>query len=155
MSSMFDGNDNMIKISQFKIESYADVLSLWQQCAGIGLSYADSRENIQQYLERNSGTSFIATCNGNLVGAVLAGHDGRHGYIHHLAVRTDYRRQGIGRKLVDHCLSVLSDLGIQKCHLFIFNNNTGGIEFWKSIGWTPRSDIGVISKTIEPITGSD
>ena len=144
-----------IDISQFEIESYDDVLALWQQGRGVGLSDADSRENIQTYLDRNPGMSFVATDGGKVVGIVLAGHDGRRGYIHHLAVHPYCRRQGIGCRLVDRCLTVLADSGIHKCHIFIFNNNADGIAFWKSVGWTHRSDIGVISKIIEPVTGGD
>jgi hypothetical protein len=43
----------------------------------------------------------------------------------------------------------LQSCGIQKCHLFIFNDNTGGIEFWESLGWNYRLDINLISKIIE------
>lgn len=138
----------MIDILELRIESYDEVLSLWRECEGIGLSDADSRENIQRYLKRNPGMSFIANIDGRLVGAVLSGHDGRRGYIHHLAVHPGFRRQGIGGELVNRCLKAFADIGIQKCHIFIFNNNTGGITFWKSLGWTPRSDIGIISKDI-------
>ena len=49
-----------IKISNFTIESYDRVFHLWKQCDGVGLSDADSRENIQLYLERNPGLSLIA-----------------------------------------------------------------------------------------------
>jgi hypothetical protein len=31
----------------------------------------------------------------------------------------------------------------------IFNDNTGGIDFWERIGWAYRQDIGVVSKIIE------
>ena len=137
-----------ISISQLGIDLYEDVLALWQQCEGVGLSDADSRESIRMYLDRNPGMSFVATADGRAVGAVLAGHDGRRGYIHHLAVHPDWRRQGIARRLVERSLAVLADAGIRKCHLFIFDDNADGIAFWKSLGWTHRSDIGVISKTI-------
>ena len=140
-------------ISQFTIESYDDVFALWKQCEGIGLSDADSRERIQVYLDRNPGMSFLASCGGKVIGAILAGHDGRRGYIHHLAVAPSCRRKGLGRKLVNRCLEALAESGIQKYHIFIFNNNADGIAFWKAMGWTPRSDIGVISKTIDPDTG--
>ena len=139
-----------IDILQFDIEFYDEVFALWQQCEGLGLSDADSRQNIQSYLDRNPGMSFVALSHGKVVGAVLAGHDGRRGYIHHLAVHPHYRRKGLARQLVERCLAVLADSGIQKCHLFIFNNNTDGIEFWKRIGWIHRSDISVVSKNIGP-----
>ena len=84
-----------VNISKFTVESYEKVLDLWKQCEGIGLSDSDSKENIQLYLDRNPGMSFIAELNNQLVGAVLSGHDGRRGYIHHLAVSPNYRRQGI------------------------------------------------------------
>jgi ribosomal protein S18 acetylase RimI-like enzyme len=138
-----------ITIEEFTIEAYAQVYSLWENYDGIGLSGADSRAAIQKYLERNPGLSLIAYDDDSIVGSVLCGHDGRRGYIHHLAVRSDYRRQGIGRLLVEKSLAALQSCGIQKCHLFIFNNNTGGIEFWESIGWTYRLDIDLISKNIE------
>jgi putative acetyltransferase len=138
-----------ITISQFTMDLYNEVISLWQQCDGIGLSDADSRDNIRAYLNRNQGMSFVASDNGTIVGVILCGHDGRRGYIHHLAVCTEYRRQGLGCRLVEKSLSVLQAAGIQKCHIFIFNNNASGIEFWKDIGWKQRADISVISKIIE------
>jgi ribosomal protein S18 acetylase RimI-like enzyme len=136
-------------ISPFTLDAYEKVMTLWKESEGIGLSGADSKESIRFYLERNPDMSLVAKdANGTLVGAALCGHDGRRGYIHHLAVRSDHRRQGIGRRLVEECLSRLQAAGIQKCHLFIFGHNASGIEFWKSLGWTPRTDIGVISKDI-------
>ena len=143
-----------IIFSQFTIDLYEEVLSLWNECDGIGLSDADSRGSIKAYLERNPGMSFVANANDNIVGAILCGHDGRRGYIHHLAVRYAYRRQGIGRKLVEKSLSVLQAIGIQKCHLFIFNNNVGGIEFWENIGWTHRKELNLMSKNIKEILAS-
>ena len=85
-----------IKISRFTIDAYDQVMALWTDIPGIGLSEADSKENISRYLGRNLGMSFLAEKEGQIVGAVLCGHDGRRGYIHHLAVYPNYRRQGIG-----------------------------------------------------------
>ncbi len=137
-------------IATFEIEAYEEVLALWRRSDGVGLSDADSRESIASYFERNPGMSFIAVNEGEIIGAILGGHDGRRGYIHHLSVHADFQRRGVATRLVDQCLQALAASGIQKCHIFIFNNNAAGIDFWKSIGWTHRSDIGVISKNIEP-----
>lgn len=137
-----------ITISGFTIDTYDEVISLWKDCEGIGLSDADLKENIQKQLERNPGMSFVAYENNKLVGAVLCGHDGRRGYIHHLGVHRDYRLQGIAQSLIIQCLSMLKSVGIQKCHTFVFNNNTDGMNFWESIGWSQRMDIIVLSKII-------
>lgn len=138
-----------IIISPFTLDAYDKVMALWKESEGIGLSGADSKESVQSYLERNLNMSLTAEdSQGTLLGAVLCGHDGRRGYIYHLAVHPDHRRQGIGRKLVQECLAQLKAAGIQKCHIFIFEDNTSATDFWKGIGWTYRTDIRVISKDI-------
>ncbi|MCP4416490.1 MAG: GNAT family N-acetyltransferase [Chloroflexi bacterium] len=136
---------NNVKITLFNIKHYDDVIALWQQSDGVGLSISDSRERISAYLERNPTMSFIAKYSEAVIGAALCGHDGRRGYLHHLAVHPQFRRQGIGRQLASACLESLQAVGIDKCHLFIFHQNQSGIAFWQAIGWEFRQDIGVIS----------
>ena len=131
------------------LDDYDEVLALWERSEGIGLSSADSRESIGRYLERNPGTSFVARDVGRLVGAVLCGHDGRRGYLHHLAVEPSHRRLGIGDALVSQCLEGLRSVGIGKCHLFIFRENVDGQAFWRSVGWDDRADLKVMSRTID------
>ncbi len=138
----------MITIHPFTITKYDAVIALWQQCEGIGLSDADERDRIEFYLERNPGTSFIAQDDGAVIGAILCGHDGHRGFIHHLAVRSDYRRQGIATQLVERGLDGLTAVGIRKCHLLIFNKNESGITFWQNDGWKLRQDIDIMSKFI-------
>ncbi len=133
-------------IKPFNIDRYDEVYALWDRCTGVGLSGADEQDQIAGYLARNPGMSFIALDGLAVVGVVLGGHDGRRGYVHHLAVDDNYRRQGIGRQLLERCLLALEAEGIQKCHLFIFHENEGGIAFWQAQGWTLRQDILVMSK---------
>ena len=103
----------MITITPLTIESYDSVLALWQQTEGVGLSGADSKECIQSYLERNPRMSFVATVANKIVGAILAGHDGRRGYIHHLSVHPDFRRRGLASQLVGKCTQALKNVGIE------------------------------------------
>ncbi len=135
-----------IVIREMTIQDYDQVLTLWQASEGVGLSDADSEESIACYLERNPDISFVAHDGEHLVGAVLCGHDGRRGYIHHLAVSQSHRRQGLGRALVERCLSALRRDGIDKCHIFVFADNRDTIAFWKSIGWTQRVELIVMSQ---------
>jgi len=138
-----------IVIREMAIEDYDEVLALWQTSEGVGLSDADSEEGLARFLDRNPGLSFVACDGEHLVGAVLCGHDGRRGYIHHLAVSKPHRRKGLGRALVGRCLSALRRDGIGKCHIFVFGDNNDTIAFWKSIGWTQRVELMMMSQYIQ------
>jgi putative acetyltransferase len=135
-----------IALRGLTIADYDSVLALWRSSEGIGLSAADERSAIERYLAQNPGMSFVAIDDGRLVGAVLCGHDGRRGYLHHLAVTPSHRCQGIGRQLVEQCLRALKAAGIDKCHLFVFAGNTSASDFWKRIGWTQRDELLVMSR---------
>jgi putative acetyltransferase len=139
-----------VEIREMHIDEYEAVIALWKASEGIGLSSADARPAIAGYLERNPGSSFCAwETNGasppRLVGAVLCGHDGRRGYLHHLAVDRTCRRQGIGNALVERCMAALRQNGITRCHIFVFNSNPDGIAFWERCGWFKRPDLGLMS----------
>ena len=130
------------------IEDYDEVISLWWLSEGVGLSSADSREAIKSYLSRNPELSLVSFDGSTVVGTVLCGHDGRRGYIHHLAVHPELRRTGIGKRLVVGCLDRLRLEGIQKCHLFVFSENESAISFWKETDWTERIELTIMSKEI-------
>ncbi len=136
-------------IDELRLEDYDDAYRLWEGAEGIGLSSADSRQAIGAYLARNPGISSAAREGGRLVGALLAGHDGRRGYLHHLVVAADRRGRGIGRALVERSLARLAAEGIAKCHIFLIKGNDRGRGFWLHVGWQERSDIGVCSRSLE------
>ena len=137
-----------VLIEPMIIEHYDEVIALWKASENIGLSSADEREKIKSYLVRNPGMSFVAKENDDIIGAALGGHDGRRGYLHHLSIAESHRKRGIGRKLVEKCIESLRNIGIQKCHLFIFHTNKEGKTFWNKIGWSLRSDIQLVSKEL-------
>ena len=139
---------NDVMIRPFTLNDHANAIALWQQCEGVGLSSADEKPAIEKYLARNPGMSFVAYHENRLVGAILCGHDGRRGFIHHLAVHPAYRRNGIGQQLVSKGLLALAEAGIDKCHLFIFHQNESGKAFWNRVGWNLRTDIQIMSKIL-------
>ena len=78
-----------VELRNLEASDYNMVFSLWKESEGLILNADDSRECVLHFLERNPGLSFVAVENGKLVGAALCGHDGRHGYIHNLAVQKE------------------------------------------------------------------
>jgi N-acetylglutamate synthase len=127
----------------------AEVISFWQGMEGIGLSESDSYSALSFYLQRNPGLSWVArNKDRELIGAVLCGHDGRRGYLHHLAVAQGYCRKGIGRALVERCLSSLRELKVLKCNIFLFSLNPEGHGFWKAMGWKEREDLILMQRVL-------
>ncbi|MCA9832476.1 MAG: GNAT family N-acetyltransferase [Thermomicrobiales bacterium] len=138
-----------MQIRVLTMDDYDAIYTLWQSVPGVGLNNIDdSREGIERYLCRNPETCFLAEENGELAGCVMAGHDGRRGYIYHLTVSVDHQRKGIGRVLVDRALQALEAEGITKVALVVFARNEMGNEFWEKIGFTTRPDIVYRNKTL-------
>ena len=138
-----------MEVREITIHDYEQAIQLWRGCQGICLhSDVDSEYGIGIYLARNPGLSFVAIDNERIVGAVLCCHDGRRGYLHHLAVAQEHRRSGIGTVLVGAALEQLRAKGVRKCNTFVFDDNHDALDFWNSIGWAERDDLKIISKSI-------
>ena len=136
----------MFTIRPMVEEDIPAALALWQGLAGIGLREADSPVALARYLRRNAGCSFVAvTRTGELAGVSLAGHDGRRGYLHHLAVAEVFRKRGLGRELVERCAAALRAEGIEKINLWVKVDNREGREFWNRVGGRERTDILMVS----------
>lgn len=132
----------MADIRVMTIEDYDQVYDLWINTPGMGLNPTDDgREGIESYIKRNPATSFVAVDEGKVIGAIMAGHDGRRGFVYHTAVLPAYRGQGIGKRLVDHAMEALEKEGINKTALVVFARNAVGNGFWEAVGFTERDDL--------------
>lgn len=143
-------------IRKMTLKDYEAVYGLWLSCKGMGLnSVDDSREGIEKFLRRNPDTCFVAEYEDKIVGAVIAGSDGRRGYIYHTAVSPEQRRQGIASKLVEAVMSALEDIGIAKAALVVFDRNADGNAFWEKSGFTVREDLVYRNKSIAEMVRID
>lgn len=139
-----------MKIRLLQIEDYESVYRLWLNTPGMGLNTEDdSKEGIRKYLRRNPNTCFVAEHNKEIAGVILAGHDGRRGYIYHTAVDAAQRNQGIGSALVDHVMEALKKEGIHKVALVVFSQNNTGNSFWEKRGFIQRNDLIYRNKNID------
>ena len=145
-----------MKIREMTISDYDQVYALWQNTPGMGLNTADdSREGIAAYLIRNPQTCFVAEAEQEITGAILAGHDGRRGFIYHLAVAISHRGNGIGSALVERALSALEQEGIRKVALVVFDRNEIGNAFWERLGFSKREDLIYRNKSLAELTRID
>lgn len=138
-----------VEIREMTLDDYEGVAQLWHGAKRLRVSHADSRGAVARYLERNPGLSLVAVEDGGVVGTVLAGHDGRRGYMHHVVVDRACRRRGIGSAMVERALGSFRELGIDLCHIFVRETNAEGKAFWEAKRWASRPDIGVMSMELD------
>jgi len=131
------------------INDYEQVYTLWLNTPNMGLNNLDdSKEGIAKYLERNPNTCFVAEKDTHIIGVILSGHDGRRGYIHHMAVAQDEQRKGIGETLLNEVVSAFKKISIHKVALVVFEHNEKGNAFWEKQGFTARSDLVYRNKSL-------
>jgi len=131
-----------VLIQPMTIADYDEVRSLWMTIQGFGIrTLDDSPADIHRFILRNPTTSVVARANERIVGSILCGSDGRQGALYHVCVAREYRRRGIGTRMVGYCMEQLRLMGINKVSLIAFTRNDAGNAFWKQIGWTRKSDV--------------
>lgn len=115
------------------------VLELWRSLPGeIKLGPSDAPAELARLLERNQGLFLVAEAAHEIVGAVMAGFDGRRGYIYHLAVSPSHRRKRIATVLMAELEQRLRARGCLRLHLFVRDGPgaSAATAFYQSQGWT-------------------
>ena len=131
-----------LRIQPMTMEDYDGVRALWMTIRGFGIrALDDSPADIRRFILRNPTTSVVARIGDRIVGSILCGSDGRQGALYHVCVAKEYRRRGIGTKMVGYCMQQLKLMGINKVSLIAFSSNDAGNAFWKQIGWTRKTDV--------------
>ena len=141
----------MYEIKKMSIEDYDEIIILWENTDGVGLSRSDdSKEAIEKFLLKNPNTCFIATYNDKeIIGTIMAGSDGRRGHLYHLMVKPEHRKNGIGKKLMEEAEEALRKEGINKAFLVAFKENDIGNKFWEENGYKIREDLFYRDKRLE------
>ncbi len=146
--SRYSGSSDIMQKIEYRemtIADYSAVIDLMNATPGVTVRDADSREATGFYFQRNPHLSFIAEKNGELIGCVMCGHDGRRGYLQHLIVKATERKKGIGSQLVTRSFQELKSLGIHKTHIHVIKDHDLANNYWKSQKWIKRDDIHVYS----------
>ena len=124
------------------VADYEKVKALWMTIQGFGIrTIDDSREGVERFIRRNPDTSVVAEKDGEIIGTILCGHDGRSACFYHVCVRADLRRQGIGKAMAVAAMRRLQPEHINKVSLVAYKRNEVGNQFWNKAGWVLREDL--------------
>lgn len=117
-------------------DDYDAVIGLWSNAGpGIHVGRSDAPEEIRKKLQHDPDLFLVATVNGEIIGSVVGGYDGRRGLVYHLAVARQYRGLGIGTALMDDLEERLRLRGCLKCYLLVVKGNDEAARYYEQRGW--------------------
>jgi len=130
------------------------VLALWREAGmGIEIRPSDTPAGLALKLTRDPALFLVAETSGptgpEVVGVIMGAWDGRRGWLHHLAVRQDWRGQGIGRALVGQIEAGLRSRGCLKINLLVRKANEQAIGLYRALGYSDMSDICAMGKELD------
>jgi ribosomal protein S18 acetylase RimI-like enzyme len=117
------------------MKDYEDTVQLWK-IAGLEIRPGDEKVEIGKKLERDPELFLVAEdTDGSLVGTVLGSWDGRRGWIHHLAIRPDRQRSGLGTMIIQELEHRMRKKGVLKVNAIVYRTNQKSINFFKKHGY--------------------
>ncbi len=130
----------MMDIGSLRVRPYQErdeeaVVYLWQMVFPDDPPWNDPSLVIQRKLSVQRDLFLIGEMDRRVVATVIGGYDGFRGWVYHLAVVPDHRRNGIGRAMMNEIEAKLKILGCTKLNLQVRSTNVDVIEFYKRLNY--------------------
>jgi ribosomal protein S18 acetylase RimI-like enzyme len=118
------------------LDDYDVLLDLWKRAGLHSLKPhgRDSVEAVSRQLDSGVQPMLNLEIDGRLVGAVVAIHDSRKGWINRLTVDPAYRRRGYGARLVRAAEEVLHDQDIRIIAALVEGDNQASLVLFERCG---------------------
>jgi ribosomal protein S18 acetylase RimI-like enzyme len=124
----------MVDIRPYESKDQAQIVALWNEVFPDDPPWNEPASMIRRKLTVQPELFLVAHVTGEVAGTVLAGFDGVRGWVHHLAVRASYRRQGLASSLMTAAEKGLAALGCPKVNLQVRATNSAVVAFYRSLG---------------------
>lgn len=117
------------------------VIALWAEAFPNDPPHNVSADMIDLKLRVQPESFLVATVDGAIVGAVMAGFDGVRGWLHRIAVSVSARRMGVGTTLVRAAERALGRMGCPKVNLQVRVSNQDVVSFYESLGYSVENNL--------------
>ena len=114
------------------------VLALWAE-AGVEPTHTDNLESLGKLMSHDPAAVLVAETDGRLVGTIIAAWDGWRGSVYRLAVAPAYRRNGLGRQLLQVAEERLAGLGAVRLQATVVETDDLATSFWQASGWEQQA----------------
>jgi len=138
---------NTLEVKQYRASYEEDVISLWQECELV-VPQNNPQRDIETKVSFQPNLLYVGLLDGRLVASVMAGYEGHRGWINYLAVKPEYQKKGIGRKMMQYAERELLRLGCPKINLQVRTGNKDVIEFYDRIGYSAEDRISMGKRLI-------
>jgi ribosomal protein S18 acetylase RimI-like enzyme len=129
---------------------YEPVFALWKSIErGVHTGRSDTPAEIEKKLTRDPDLFLVAEADGEIIGSVLGGYDGRRGLVYHLAVDSGFRGKGIGSRLMDELELRLRAKGCLKCYLLVTTDNPEAEVYYQRRGWQHMDSVRLFGKELQ------
>lgn len=129
-----EGNGQLL-IRPYRESDLEAVVGLWREC-GLVVAWNDPESDIRRKLQVQRDMFLVGMHGTGLVATVMAGYDGHRGWINYLAVKPEFQRQGLGRRLMEEAEARLIAAGCPKVNLQVRSSNTAAAAFYERIGYS-------------------
>ena len=146
-----------MEIRPIRIDEVDELVGLWKEFmndpSAIDVPIPTHEENtrrqrelVMNALEEDPNQVIVAADAGKLIGYAMFQSEiktpleisHKVGYIADLYVRPDYRRQGVGRQLLESCVSGVKSKGVTDLQLRVWCMNKRAIALYKQLGFRDR-----------------
>ncbi len=121
-----------------------EVAKLWREVFPGSPAWNDPVTDIRRKLKIQRELFVVAIIDSAIVGTAVAGYDGHRGWVYYVAVKPEYRRQGIGEALMRRVENDLKQIGCPKLNLQVRADNDAVVAFYEKLGYKiePRVSMG-------------
>lgn len=121
-------------IRPYSIEDEQAVIDLWRRC-NLVRPQNNPKLDIERKLNVNPELFLVGFIEGKIVATVMGGYEGHRGWVNYLGVVPDYRKKGLGRRMMKVLEEKLEAIGCPKINLQVRNNNLEAMKFYEKIGY--------------------
>jgi ribosomal protein S18 acetylase RimI-like enzyme len=131
-----------ITIRRCREQDARAVLELWTRERSEHARSTDRLEDVERLIAEPPAALLVAECEGEIIGALIAGWDGWRGNMYRLAVHRGHRREGIGIALTRAGEEYLRGCGARRITALVAFDDDPAEAFWESAGYPQDHEIG-------------
>ena len=122
------------------------VVALWNRCK-LTRAWNDPVTDIGYARRGPASTVLVREDQGQIVGALMVGHDGHRGALYYVGVDPAHRGKGFGREALVAAEAWLAERGCWKVNIMVREDNPDAMSFWEKMDYG-RNTVTSLGKNI-------